>query len=149
MPNLLGKDAEIDPEQLKHYFDVIKNKYVKTYMDRRKDHLLPDPVEELQVAIEEISEREREIHGILNISSILMDKNQDYVDMFVKLNDQRDFYEQQLMKREQEAEILAGGMTEVENRNSHLEKVITEKEADLKSVQSLNDGYKSIIQGLK
>jgi len=38
------------------------------------------------------------------------------------------------MKREQEAEILAGGMTEVENRNSHLEKVITEKEADLKSV---------------
>ena len=61
LPNILGKDAEIDPEQLSHYLDAIKNKYVRSYMERRKNHLLPDPIEELQNAIEEISEREREI----------------------------------------------------------------------------------------
>ena len=56
-------------------------------MDRRKDNLCHDPIEELQNAIEEVNERQREIHGIIGIANNLMDKNESITEKFIKYNE--------------------------------------------------------------
>ena len=82
-----GQETEIDTEQLRHYLEMVSSKYTKNYMDRRKDNLCHDPIEELQNAIEEVNERQREIHGIIGIANNLMDKNDDITAKFNKYNE--------------------------------------------------------------
>lgn len=52
-----GNETEVDTEKLRHFLEAVGSKYKKNYMDRRKNHLNPDPIEELQNAIEEVNER--------------------------------------------------------------------------------------------
>ena len=101
-----GQETEIDPEQLRHHLEIVSSKYQKNYMDRRKNHLNPDPIEELQNAIEEVNERQREIHGIIGIAHNLMDKNEVITSKFHKYNEQIDWFESQIQRKDQEVQLL-------------------------------------------
>ena len=71
----LHENDSIDIDNLKNALDVITYKLRQTYVQRRRNLLNPDPIEELTNAIEELNSWEHEWKAAAGIANILIEQN--------------------------------------------------------------------------
>jgi hypothetical protein len=72
-------DSDLDVDHLRVQLDAITAKFDRPYLERRMTSINPDPIVELQITMEEISDREREVLAAAGIAKILLDKNRQLV----------------------------------------------------------------------
>ena len=101
-------ETEIESYNLRNALDLILVDLSVPFLDKRaKDNIhKKSPVEELNIAIQELTNRERELQAAVGISKMLLDRNNDLNQKQKQLRNKKHFYKESIKQYKQDIENL-------------------------------------------
>lgn len=125
-------EADIDSHKLRSALDLISSELEVPFLEKRAKSKMhkKTPIEELNVVIQEISTREKELQAAVGIAKMLLDRNDELNAKRRKLFNKKHYYKAQVKHREQDMESLKDQIIVLEGKYEQVKKTMTKAEED-------------------
>lgn len=131
--NSPAKSHEVDSQKLRNVLDTISSQLKVPYMERRYRHNAHknNPLEELQDAINDICEKERELTAAVGIAKMLLDNNDNLQSKSNKLKEQVGYFSEENRLLREEIQNYKNLVLKGENKYEKVSETLVKTETEL------------------